>query len=160
MTIYAQSDLMSVKVGPGHGGCGQVHERERDAGGYPVQPWALTCDAGCEDFLRASDDRWSTTLHGITETYDEKASRDHYEKAGVQARDSLLAIAMARMAGIGSDQIPPALQKMLTGLPAHVPGVTVCPKGHDNTPGNRFCGQCGSPMRAPAAKGELASAAA
>ena len=151
MTMYAPSDLQQISVGPGHGGCGETHLRDGD-------PWGVDCPQ-CEDYLRA-DGRWSPTVRGIPETYDQKLDREHYEKAGIQARDSLLAIAMARMSGIGNDQIPPVLQKMLTGTPAHVPGVTVCPSGHDNTPGNRYCGQCGTAMTVTAAKGELTGAAA
>jgi hypothetical protein len=49
-------------------------------------------------------------------------------------------------------EIPDALQRVVTGDPAHVPAITgtmVCQNGHDCAPGSKFCSGCGSPMRKP-----------
>jgi hypothetical protein len=160
MPAYAPSDMTQVCVSPGHGGCGELHRRETGPDGYPVQPWRLDCDP-CATALLALDDRWSATVEDITETFDEKKARARFESRGVHERDAIMALAMARLAGISAAEIPPSVAKMITGAQARVPGVTVCGRGHDNTPGSRFCRECGSPMTKPAAAaGALTGAAA
>ena len=154
MTMYAPSDIHSLSVSvDGHGGCGETHNRPLDAAGNPVQPWGLTCPP-CEEFVLKFDPRWSRTIDGITETYDEKLSREAFEQKGVRSRDALMAIAMARMAGI--HEIPPGVAKMIGTLPAHVPGVVLCGRSHENTPGSRFCRSCGEALSAPAPAAALA----
>ncbi len=37
-----------------------------------------------------------------------------------------MVLAMSRMAGLSPAEMPPSLTKMLSGIPAHVPGVMVC----------------------------------
>ena len=157
--MYAPSDTQSITVGvEGHGGCGEPHVRPVGADGLPLQPWGVDCPQ-CADFLR-SDPRWSATLEDIVETFDEKKSRESYQRKGIQARDSLMAIAMARMAGISPAEIPPALSKMLTGLPSSVPGAVLCGKNHGNTPGSRFCRECGEALSRPAPAGAITAGAA
>lgn len=153
MTMYAPSDMHEINIGPAHGGCGQRHVRDGD-------PWGVDC-AQCQDYLRA-DGRWSPTLHGIQETFDEKLAREDWDKRGVRDRDAIAALAMARMAGLGPSEIPESVTRMLTGLPRHVvAGQILCPKGHASSlPGMKFCGECGSPLSRPAVAGELTGASA
>jgi hypothetical protein len=152
MTVmYASSSICSVNAGEGHNGCGEPHVRPMGADGLPVQPWGIDCPS-CADFL-SSDPMWSPTIEDIVETFDEWKSRENYAKKGIHARDSLMAIAMARMAGIGPGEIPPALSKLLTGLPASVPGAVLCGKSHAYTPGSRFCRECGEALTRPAPQG-------
>jgi hypothetical protein len=160
MTVYAPSDHHSINI-PAEGGrgCGQVHSRPLGPDGQPVQPWGLDCPE-CSAWLLANDSRWSATVEDIPETFDERKARERFETRGIRDRETLIALAMSRMAGLSPGEIPPSVTKMLTGLPAHVPGVTVCGNGHDNTPGSRFCRDCGSPMTSPAAAGAIASGAA
>jgi len=150
MTMYAPSDMDQINVSPAHGGCGTPHRRETGPDGLRVQPWAVTCPGKCEVFLE-SDGRWSKTVEEIQETYDETRARERYELKGVKDRDALLAVAVARMAGIDASQIPPAVQRMISGLQPHIPvaGEMVCPRGHANVPGGRYCAQCGAQMSAP-----------
>jgi hypothetical protein len=58
-------------------------------------------------------------------------------------------VAMARMSGLSQSEIPPTVQKMISGLAPHIPGQTVCSRGHENVPGGRFCSSCGVQMSAP-----------
>jgi hypothetical protein len=157
MTIYAPSDFASVIVPADdeHRGCGQAHARPSGPDGLPVHPWALSCADGCEEWLIANDDRWSKSVRDIPPTYDERLDGERLDRIGSQQKDSLLVLAMSRMAGLTQADIPPALTRMLSGLPAHVPGIIMCANGHDNTPGSRFCRECGSQMSRPAAAGEL-----
>ncbi len=160
MPAYAPSDMISVNIpAEGDRGCGEIHARETGPDGYPVQPWRIDCPQ-CSSWLLANDNRWSATVEDISETYDEKRARENFEKRGVRDRDALVALAMARMAGLSQAEIPPSIAKALTGLPAHVPGVTLCVAGHDNTPGSRYCRECGAAMSRRAPGGELPSAGA
>jgi hypothetical protein len=157
--MYTQSDVASITVSPeGHGGCGQAHVRDVDESGYPVQPWGVSCPE-CEPYLR-TDKQWAATVDDIPPTHDEKKAAEKFRERGQQDKDALLVLAMSRMAGVSAAEIPPTLTKMLTGLPAHVPGVTVCSTGHENMPGSRFCRQCGTSMARPAAAGEIGPGAA
>lgn len=159
MTVYAPSDFASVTVpADERGGCGQPHFRDTGPDGYPVQPWALTCP-GCETYLLVTDGRWVKDPMDIPPTFDEKRAADRFKERGAADKDALLVLAMSRMAGLSPAEIPPSLSKMLSGLPAHVPGVTVCASGHDNVPGSRFCRDCGTPMTRPAAVAAVTSGA-
>ena len=155
MTVFAPSDFASINI-PAEGGrgCGQVHVR--DVG--PDQAWALTCDGGCEDWLIANDPRIVRHVADIKPTFDEQKQLERWKTQGQADKDAVMVLAMSRMAGLSAAEIPPTLTKMLSGLPAHVPGVTVCSGGHDNMPGSRFCRECGTPMTRPAAAGELGAA--
>lgn len=150
--IFPPSDFVAVTIpADGGRGCGAEHRRPAGADGRPVQPWALSCAGGCEDWLLAHDGRWAHQVEDIPETYDETRARERFEVRGARDRDALVALAMARMAGVGQDEIPPSVARVLSGLPAHVPGVVVCGSGHDNRPGSRFCSACGEPLSRPAA---------
>jgi hypothetical protein len=150
MTMFAPSDISEINVSTAHGGCGQRHARGTDETGQPVQPWGITCPS-CETFL-ASEGRFSKTVDGIKETFDETLAREAWETKGIKDRDALLAVAMARMAGVSQSQIPPTVQRMISGLQPHIPvaGEMICPKGHTNVPGGRYCSACGAQMSAPA----------
>ena len=128
MVLYAANDRMAVSVSPGaHGGCGASHSRPvRD--GAPVFPWVLDCP-GCEDFLR-HDSGWAVTAAEIPETYDETKQREDFDKRGAKDKDAILTLALARLAGIGSDELPESLTRMISGVPAHVPAELECPNGH------------------------------
>ena len=149
MTLYSRSDVQQEKISPAHGGCGTPHLRPRGGDGAAVKLWSLSCPQ-CEDFLRTKSD-WSATISEIPETPDEEKTRKDYELRGAHDRDYIQAMALAKIAGV---EIPDALQRVVTGDPAHVPAITgtmVCPAGHDADPGSKFCGECGSPMRRPPA---------
>jgi hypothetical protein len=157
MTVYAPNDFCSINVSPGgDGGCGRAHLR--DVG--PDQPWAITCDGGCEEWLLAHDNRIVKHFADIPPTYDEKKALERFKERGQADKDAVLVLALSRMAGLSPAEIPPTLTKMLTGLPAHVAGVTVCERGHDNMPGSRFCRECGTAMARPAVAGQITSGAA
>jgi hypothetical protein len=143
MSVFARSDLASVSVSAAHGGCGEVHTRPAP-GGIPVQPWRLDCET-CANYLR-SDPHWSVTSAEIPETHDEGKSREDFEKRGAKDKDAILTLALARLAGIPSSELPESLTRMISGRPAHIPGVLECPAGHGNPAGQKFCGQCGDPM--------------
>ncbi len=158
MTMYSRSDAASVNVGPAHGGCGRPHAREAGPDGRPVSPWGVDCPGACEDYL-ASDPHWSKTVSEIPETYDEKKAREDFGERGSRDRDALLAMALARMSGLGPLEIPRTVRHMITGAGPHIPGQMICPAGHANTPGNRFCGQCGQPVSGTAAAAALGGGA-
>jgi hypothetical protein len=145
MTLYARSDLAAVTVSPAHGGCGSTHSRPAP-GGQPENLWQLSCAGGCEEHLR-SDPHWSTTLSEIPETYDEKKSREDYEKRGAKDVNTMLALALARMTG---GEIPATVAAMITGNKQHIPGVIagtiLCVDGHENPAGVKFCNECGAKL--------------
>lgn|ERR1017187_7744527 len=154
MTTYAPSDMTAITIpADGGRGCGQTHRRG------PEQPWGVDC-APCEAWLRANDNRWSATIAGITETYDEKLGREQYAVKGVREKDALLTAAIARLAGYGQAQLPASLTRMIAGIPAHVPGLMLCPSGHENQPGQKFCGECAAPMSSAAPAASLMAGAA
>jgi hypothetical protein len=149
MTVYARNDLAAVTISEAHGGCNQAHARPAP-GGVPAATWELHCDK-CEDFLR-HDPLWSVTSVEIPETYDETKARENFEKRGAKDKDAILTLALARLAGIGQDELPESLTRMISGVPAHVPAEMECPQGHGQPAGRKFCAECGSPMHgAPAA---------
>src|SRR5262245_14290757 len=108
MTIYAPSDFASVTVpaDDDHRRCGQAHARPTGPDGLPVYPWALSCADGCEEWLIAHDERWSKSVRDIPPTFDEQKEAQQLERMGSQQKDSLLVLAMSRMAGLTRDDIP------------------------------------------------------
>jgi len=154
MTVYARNDLASVTISPAHGGCGNAHSRPAP-GGIPAAVWKLDDCPQCEDHLR-HDPLWSSTAAEIPETYDETKQREDFEKRGAKDKDAIFALALARIAGIGADELPESLTRMITGVPAHVPAELECPQGHGQPAGRKFCAECGSPMRGTPAAAALA----
>lgn len=140
MTIYARSDISAVTLSSAHGGCGLTHSRPAP-GGNPVKLWALSCPQ-CEDHLR-SDRDWSPTIPDIPETPDEKSAREDWERRGAKDRDNVLALALAKLAGV---ELPESITGMIGGKLPHtaaLEGLVVCPSGHENRAGGKFCGECG-----------------
>jgi hypothetical protein len=157
MSLWARSDLAAVNVSVAHGGCGKTHHRPAPDG-IPVQPWRLDCAGGCEDHLR-HDSHWAVTPSEIPETHDEAKSREDFERRGAKDKDAVLTLALARLAGIETSELPESLTRMISGAPLHVPvqGQVECPQGHAQAPGKKFCGDCGSPMSGPAPKAALSA---
>jgi hypothetical protein len=152
MTMFAPSDIQEITVSEAHGGCGRPHRRDVDNHGDPVHPWGVTCQ--CEEFLR-TDPRWSPDIAGIVPTFDEEKARERWELQGSKDKDAMPMVAMSRMAGLSLSEIPPTVQRMISGLAPHIPGQTVCPAGHGNVPGGRYCSACGKPMSAAAPAAQL-----
>jgi hypothetical protein len=158
MAIYARSDLMSVSVSASHGGCGATHSRPV-VEGNPVRIWELTCPT-CENHLRA-DPTWSPTTAKIPETFDEQQAREALEQKGeLERQDALFRF-------LESDQEFKSQLTQLMGLmtgqqktPSNaIPGGVECANGHANTPGVKFCGECGTSMSRRPTAGELPAAA-
>ena len=112
-----------------------------------MKTWKLEC-ALCEPYL-STDPLFSTSLADLPETPDEVKGSEDFAKRGATDRDNVLAIAMAKLAGV---ELPQTIRQAISGaspaLPA-IAGIMVCEQGHDCEPGSRFCTECGSPMRRP-----------
>ena len=95
---------------------------------------------------------WSTTEADIPETPDETKGREDFAKRGATDRDNVLAVALAKLAGV---ELPQTIRQAIHGaspeIPATIAGKLICAEGHDAEPGSRFCQECGSPVRQPAA---------
>jgi hypothetical protein len=145
--LYARSDVDYIAIPVERGGCPGGHRRPVNHGAR-AKLWKLDCQCtATADMLNS--DLWSATISEIPETPDETKVREDYEKRGAHDRDYIQAMALAKIAGV---EIPDALQRVVTGDPAHVPAITgtmVCQNGHDCEPGSKFCAECGSPMRKP-----------
>lgn len=161
MTVYARSDVSAVTISKDHGGCGEIHSRPV-VEGAPAKLWALTCHAGCENFLR-SDALWSGTAHTIPETPDETARRTDIEKRGQVEQQTSMAQALSDLAKLG------ALPSVLAQLVGHLnPGadkveavtleqeLRVCRNGHMNQQHVKFCGECGANMNDGVGKAPVA----
>lgn len=148
MTLFSDSSVQQVNVPAETGGCGRIHYRP-EVNGAPQHPWLLTCEP-CEDHLRKTGDvHWAGTLSEIPETYDEKLAREDFEKRGAKDKDAVLTLALAKLAGLDASQLPASLTRMISGQPAHVPGMLECPRGHAQPSGLKFCGECGTSMSGP-----------
>jgi len=143
VTVYAASSIVYVAVSPEHGGCGESHVRPV-VQGAPAKVWGLECPR-CEDHLR-SDPHWSPVISKIPETFDEKLTREDFEKRGVLDERALMAMALARLTGL---ELPETLRARITGSGpgGFVPGTVECGQGHENRPGSKFCAECGAVMR-------------
>ena len=97
MTVYSASNIMAVNLSDAHGGCGSPHARPV-RNGAPDKLWKLDC-VMCENHLR-TDPLWSTTVSEIPETYDEKSTREDWEKRGAQDRDAIMPLLLAKLAGV------------------------------------------------------------
>lgn len=140
MTVYARSDVMHVTVSRAHGGCGEPHSRPV-RNGAPDKLWKLSCPQ-CQQFL-ASDPLWSGTLADVPDTPDEVLARDNVQKTTMKSRDDLMALAVAKLAGL-------PVAEFLTGVVAQTAdqGVMLCGDGHENVPSAKFCGECGVKLHA------------
>lgn len=162
VSVFARSDLMSVSIPVTSGGCGETHSRPV-RNGAPARIWELTC-APCETYLKGSrrviagyknghlkwkmdhDPHWSATPADIPFTPDEERAQENYSERGAMERDHLQTLALARIAGVA---VPETLTGMLTGAWSRtdlVAGTLLCPAGHENPGGVKFCGQCGESL--------------
>jgi hypothetical protein len=57
-------------------------------------------------------------LSELPETYDERLSREDFDKRGARDRDNVLALALARLAGV---ELPESLLRPITGNMPHIP---------------------------------------
>ena len=148
---FARSDVMGVNIGVESGGCGTQGGHSRPViNGDPVRLWKLDCGP-CSTALK-DDPLWSTTEADIPETPDETKGREDFAKRGATDRDNVLAVAMAKLAGV---ELPQTIRQAIHGaspeIHATIAGKLICAEGHDAEPGSRFCQECGSPVRQPAA---------
>lgn len=150
MTVYARSDVSAVTISKDHGGCGQIHSRPV-VEGAPAKLWALTCHAGCENFLR-SDALWASTPQTIPETPDETAHRLDVERRGQVEHQTSMAQALNDLAKLGD--LPGVLAQLLGNATqgGKAEAITVdqelqlCRNGHPNNSTTKFCGECGANM--------------
>jgi len=148
MTLYARSDLAYVNVPTSSGGCGEPHRRPVEDGA-PAKLWGLNCPGQCEEFLRKTDTtghQWSATMSEIPETHDEKAAREDFDKRGARDKDQVLALALAKLAGV---ELPESMLRPITGNLPKAIALMECPAGHPGKPGAKFCAECGQPMQQP-----------
>ena len=148
---FALSDVMGVNIGVESGGCGTQGGHSRPViNGAPVRLWKLDCGP-CSTALK-DDPLWSTTEADIPETPDETKGREDFAKRGATDRDNVLAVALAKLAGV---ELPQTIRQAIHGaspeIHATIAGKLICAEGHDAEPGSRFCQECGSPVRQPAA---------
>jgi len=161
MTVYARSDVSAVTISKDHGGCGQIHSRPV-VEGAPAKLWALTCHAGCENFLRA-DALWASTPQTIPETPDETALRQDIERRGQVEHQTSMAQALNDLAKLGD--LPNVLAQLLGNAAqgGKAEAITVeqelrlCRNGHANVAGTKFCGECGANMLDAANKQPVAA---
>jgi hypothetical protein len=93
---------------------------------------------------------FATSLADLPETPDETKGREDFAKRGATDRDNVLAIAMAKLAGV---ELPQTIRQAISGaspeIHAAIAGKMVCENGHDAEPGSKFCQECGGRMRQP-----------
>ena len=170
MTLYARSDLMSVSIPATSGGCGDTHSRPVSQGA-PAKTWGLTC-VPCESYLKGArkppvlkttpgdpklgipakqervadaDPHWSSTPESVPLTPDEQSTNATRTERATHQIQMIQALAALRAAGT---EIPFETEWLMSReLPSHfIKGTTVCPTGHDNAAGAKFCGECGLSM--------------
>jgi hypothetical protein len=161
---YCSSDVQSIAISPDQGGCGEEHSR----GGARI--FALDCEKCSAVVLGHSRPKvckwsreygyrhgqldpwpgWASAVADIPLTFDEQLERDRMKQSGQTELERLQAMSMASQLGI---PVPQALAASLGGIRAleemkDNPQV-LCPDGHANRPGAKFCDVCGVSMRAP-----------
>lgn len=170
MTLYARSDLMSVSIPATSGGCGDTHSRPVSQGA-PAKTWGLTC-VPCESYLKGArkppvlkttpgdpklgipakqervadaDPHWSSTPESVPLTPDEQSTNATRTERATHQIQMIQALAALRAAGT---EIPFETEWLMSReLPSHfIKGTTICPTGHDNAAGAKFCGECGLSM--------------
>lgn len=170
MSLYARSDLMSVAVPSTSGGCGDSHSRPV-VKGVPSRDWELNC-LHCEGYLRGArkphilkttpgdpklgipakqervadaDPHWSSTPESIPLTPDEQSTNAVRTERATHQIQMIQALAALRAAGT---DIPFETEWLMSReLPAaYIKGTLVCPSGHNNTAGAKFCSECSVKM--------------
>lgn len=138
MPVFARSDVLCTTVSRAHGGCGEVHRRPL-VGGAPAKVWRLDCPL-CQGHL-ARDPLWSGNEASIPATPDEDRAVENSNTLFSRNRDDIMTMALARLAGLpegmllNSDAAQMARQALVK-----------CAEGHDNFPGTKFCGECGTSL--------------
>lgn len=173
MTLFARRDVCSVSIPVTSGGCGNTHSRPvRD--GAPGKEFRLDCPL-CEGYLKGdrkqrvlrttpgnkeagipakqervadADPMWSSTPDTIPLTPDETQVNHVKKERGEQQLRALESLITLKAAGIDITTRPDLMfflrESGLTDGMIH--GSIVCPNGHDNTAGVKFCGECGVSM--------------
>ena len=179
MVLFARSDVMSVSVPVGSGGCGRPGGHSRPViKGAPAKIFKLDCPP-CESFLKGDrkpkilkyhidaktgqsvrqeriadqDPMWSSTPDTIPLTPDEDRTNTTRQERGRMQIEMIQALAAMRSTGI---QVPPEAMWLLEReIPEGVlKGTVVCANGHDNPAGAKFCMECRVSM---ATRGAIAS---
>ena len=162
MVAYCSSDIQSVSISSAQGGCGQTHSR----GGARI--FRLECEQCAGVVLGTSRPKvckwtpehgyrygqtdpwpgWATAIQDIPLTFDEQLARDRGKRDGQTELEQLQALAMAKQLGIA---VPQALANSLGGIRAledlKAEPQALCPDGHSNRAGARFCDLCGTSMQ-------------
>ena len=173
MVLYARSDVCSISIPVASGGCGDTHSRPV-RNGVPSEEFKLTCTP-CEAHLKGdrkpkvlrttpgnkeigipakqervpdSDPMWSSTPDSIPLTPDEIQVNHVIKERGEQQLKALESLIALKAAGVDITTRPDVLfflQK--SGLTdSMIQGSVLCPLGHDNTAGVKFCSECGISM--------------
>lgn len=172
ISLYARSDLMSVAIPATSGGCGASHSRPVH-NGAPAREWQLDCPP-CESYLKGDrkrkilkttpgdpklgipakqervadcDPHWSSTSESIPLTPDEQRTNStRTERANHQIQ---MIQALAALRAAGTDIPFETAWLMERELPSSfVKGTVMCPNGHENTAGGKFCSECTVSMTA------------
>lgn len=143
--MYARSDVAHVVVPPEGGGCGRGHSRPVIQGA-PARIWRLDCQHCSNSPTIRADPLWAATISEIPETPDEKRAREDLELRGSRDRDQIMALALARLAGM--PEAADSLQTLLSGTanagtPHDLGATKDCPNGHTVSSIQNFCGECG-----------------
>jgi len=166
MTVaYSASDIGAVSISPAQGGCGETHSRDG------ARIFRVDCEKCSAVILGHTRPRtcmwtkergyvygqldpwpgWASSVQDVPLTFDEQLERDRMKATGQTELERLQAMAMAAQLGI---PVPQALAASLGGVRAleamkdHPQ--TLCPDGHGNRPGARFCDLCGASMQVAA----------
>jgi hypothetical protein len=139
--------------------------------GAPAKDWRLDC-IHCEAYLKGSrkpmvlrttpgdpklgipakqervadcDPHWSSTPESVPLTPDEQTTNATRTERATHQIQMIQALAALRAAGT---EIPFETAWMMEReLPSHfIKGTTLCPTGHDNVAGAKFCTECGMSM--------------
>jgi hypothetical protein len=168
MTLYARSDVCAISIPVTSGGCGNSHTRPV-RNGAPDKDFRLDCPQ-CEGFLKGdrrpqvlryeidpetktvvsqqrvadADPHWASSPYATPETPDEKKTHKRQMEMGEKQLAILQAWTAAKNAGI---EVPSEALFMANHyLPGITKGMTICPNGHDNHSGAKFCSECSIPM--------------
>jgi hypothetical protein len=154
VSAFCSSDVQSVNISPAQGGCGQAHSRDG------ARVWRLECEKCSAVVLghsRPKVTKWLDKTRGyqrgqldIPLTYDEQLERERVKATGQSQMEQLTALSLAKTMGI---EVPGALASMLGGTRAleelQSDPQVICPQGHANRAGARFCDLCGVSMQVP-----------
>ena len=181
MTLYARGDVQHISIPAMNGGCGHSHSRPV-RNGAPDKIFRLDC-TDCEGYLKGDrkgkilkttgniqagtakqervadcDPFWSSTPDSVPLTPDEQQTRHVKIEKGEQQLRALESLIQLKAGGVNVLSRPDVLYYLReSGLSDEMlQGRVVCPDGHDNPAGLKFCGECGISMDAQKAiEGEI-----